>query len=841
LKDCQSALHRVAAKNLAAELCVLPARRAEKRPAVGRWKQYQTRRPTEAELSTWFAREPDAVCILCGCASGNLEIIDFDAGGELFAAWWDRIPAELRERLVIQSTQSGGRHAVYRCESQVSGNLKLAQRRDGTKTVTLIETRGEGGLFLCAPTAGYEVIQGDLCKPPVLTEAKRDMLLQAAWELNEYVPPVVDGPTISTDVRQRGTISAGQCPILADISHNGTCPTDNANLGQRTQGAVGEYGQLPDISHHGDCPPDNGAVRQRSELSAEQCAPPSENADRPGDDFNRRGDVRAVLEQHGWVRTKGGDNEYWRRPGKTSGMSATLKDRVFYVFSSNATPFEPNRAYSPFAVYAWLACGGDFEQAARSLRQIGFGGHPHCSLVDHATGVDISAIVRMSAAPGACSSDDGVLGQTMAMSVREVAQSSEIADPGPMPAEMLRIPGFVGEVMDFCLETAPYPNPVMAFCGALSLLAFLAGRKVRDPGDNRTNFYLLGLAHSSAGKDWPRKVNTRILHEVGLADGLGERFASGEGIQDALFQTPSMLFQTDEIDGMLQSINKARDARHEAIMSTLLTMYSSANSVFPMRRKAGRESPGVIDQPNLVIFGTAIPNHYYEALSERMLTNGFFARMIILEAGQRGTGQEPSIRNLPERVLETARWWAGYKPGTGNLEDWHPVPTVIGHTDQARRLIVETREEAECEYAKAEAGSDPVGTTVWGRVSEQVRKLALLYAISENHETQQIGVDAVQWASAFVMHQTRRMLFMATSHVADSEFDALIKRTVAILRQWHEKHGCEALVPAWYLRRRLKQRPGDFKDIVVELAERRIAEFATEPGTTKPKSGYRLL
>jgi hypothetical protein len=738
---------------------------------MGRWKRYQKQLPTEAELSAWFANGHDAVCILCGRASNNLEIIDFDVGGEQFAPWWDCIPAELRERLVIASTQSGGRHAIYRCESSVSGNLKLAQRRDGTKIITLIETRGEGGLFLCAPTVGYEMVQGHLCDPPVLTEAERDALLQSAWELNAHVPQVVDGPS------------------------------------------------------------DNGVHRQRSTLSVEQCASPPDKSDRPGDDFNRRGDVRDLLEQHGWVRTKAGENEYWRRPGKSAGMSATLKDRVFYVFSSNAAPFEPNQAYSPFSVYTQLICGGDFEQAARSLRELGFGGDSPGSLTDHATGVDISAIVRMSAAPGASSPDNGHSGEC----------PTDTADPGPLPAEMLRIPGFVGQVMDFCLATAPYPNPVMAFCGAISLLAFLAGRKVRDSGDNRTNFYLLGLAHSSAGKDWPRKINTRIVHEVGLADCLGERFASGEGIQDALFQTPSMLFQTDEIDGMLQSINKAKDARHEAIMSTLLTMYSSANSVFPMRRKAGKESPGVIDQPNLVIFGTAIPNHYYEALSERMLTNGFFARMIILEAGQRASGQEPSIRDLPTRVLETARWWSDYRPGRGNLDDWHPVPTVIRHTDEARRLIVETREEAESEYAMAEASSDPVGTTVWGRVSEQVRKLALLYAISENHETPRIGVDAVRWASAFVMHQTKRMLFMAASHAADGEFDGLIKRAVAILRDWHEKHSHDSLVPAWYLRRRLKQRPGDFKDIVVELAERRIAEYATEPGTTKPKSGYRLL
>src|SRR5690606_32979563 len=105
------------------------------------------------------------------------------------------------------------------------------------------------------------------------------------------------------------------------------------------------------------------------------------------------------------------------------------------------------------------------------------------------------------------------------------------------------------------------------------------GRKVRDPADNRTNLYLLALAYSSVGKDWPRKVNTAVMHRAGLVAALGEKFASGEGIQDALHCTPAMLFQTDEIDGLLQAINKAQDARHENIMGTLLTMYSAANSI----------------------------------------------------------------------------------------------------------------------------------------------------------------------------------------------------------------------------------------------------------------------
>lgn len=420
-----------------------------------------------------------------------------------------------------------------------------------------------------------------------------------------------------------------------------------------------------------------------------------------------------------------------------------------------------------------------------------------------------------------------------------VEEPAAVADPGPIPESLLRVPGFIGEVMDYCLATAPYPNPVMAFGGALALQAFLAARKVRDPGDNRTNLYLLGLAHSAAGKDWPRKINARILHEIGLAHCIGERFASGEGIQDAMLLSPSMLFQTDEIDGLLQSINKARDARYENIMGTLLTMHSTASSVYPMRRKAGRESPAAIDQPSLVIFGTAIPNHYFEALSERMLTNGFFARMIILECGRRGPGQEPAIAEIPDRVLEIARWWNDYRPGQGNLQDWHPTPSVVPQTNGAKQILIDARIEAEAEYEQAENNNNAVGTTVWGRVSEHSRKLALLYAISQDAKNPEIDRDAAAWAAAFVTHQARRMLCMAGRHASRNDFDAMSKELLRVLRAWSERHG-DRPMPEWELARRLPWKPSDHDDVIKLLRKQKLVDCGLSPSKTKSGMVYWL-
>lgn len=78
---------------LGADLSVLPAHLAEKRPAVPGWKTFQTSLPTEQQVRTWFTKA-EALCIVTGAVSGRLEMIDFDGQGVLFDAWRERVRAE---------------------------------------------------------------------------------------------------------------------------------------------------------------------------------------------------------------------------------------------------------------------------------------------------------------------------------------------------------------------------------------------------------------------------------------------------------------------------------------------------------------------------------------------------------------------------------------------------------------------------------------------------------------------------------------------------------------------------------------------------------------------------
>jgi len=255
-----------------------------------------------------------------------------------------------------------------------------------------------------------------------------------------------------------------------------------------------------------------------------------------------------------------------------------------------------------------------------------------------------------------------------------------------------------------------------------------------------------------------------------------------------------------------------------------------------MRRKAGLDAPGVIDQPCLVVFGTAIPNHYYEALSERMLTNGFFARTIILDCGTRARGQSPVIRPVPNRILETADWWANFQPREGNLQNWHPVPTVVPLTDEAQKILDGARSEAEDEYAKSERLADTGGMALWGRVAEHARKLALIHAISENHFEPRIGRDAAQWASDFTSHQARRMQFMTQIHVAANPFHA---DCLKFLEKLREAPGRE--LPHSVLLKRMKTDAKTFHSLVTTLEQSGDLLVRTQLTAGRPARIYGLV
>lgn len=320
-----------------AGLCVIPIRAdGSKAPDVSAWKQFQERRPTPEEITGWWGNgTARGIAVVWGAISGNGEALDFDALGlcdDFAALCHEHGHGELLDSLPLIETPSGGRHLLYRCEAPVPGNQKLAQTladaEEGApgarlvnarwvKIETLIETRGEGG---------YTLAPGS----PLACHADG-----RPYRFLRGRPATI--PTITAEERS----------ILIALAST-----------------FNEYVEPERIVE----PPPSRRDAFAGGL-------------RPGDDYNARGDYESLLEQDRWRRLRcAGDKGLWQRPGKQGrGISATSNyagSGLFYVFSSNAAPFAPQKAYSPFAVYAYLEHGGDFTEAARELGRQGYGEAP---------------------------------------------------------------------------------------------------------------------------------------------------------------------------------------------------------------------------------------------------------------------------------------------------------------------------------------------------------------------------------------------------------------------------------------------------------------------------------
>lgn len=414
-------------------------------------------------------------------------------------------------------------------------------------------------------------------------------------------------------------------------------------------------------------------------------------------------------------------------------------------------------------------------------------------------------------------------------------------NPGPVPDKLLSIPGFIDDVVKLSMQSAPYPNRVLSFTGALALLAFLVGRKVQDKRDNRSNIYLIALADSGTGKDHPRKVNFNIAFRAGVAGAIGDAFASGEGLEDALFMHPSMLFQADEFDCIFNTLKYSKDNRAESINEKLLKFYGASNTIYPLRKKASaKKKDGTVHEiahivnPNLVLLGTAIPQYFYESLSRRVLENGLVARCIIVEAGKRGEAGNPQPITPSDSLIRAATYLANLDVN-GNLTNEYPKPLIITETPEATAALREVQQECDRRYNFYEAQNEGAAKALWARAHEKVCKLAMLHGISSNVYNPLITEKSVRWAWKFIDHLTRRMLYMADSYVYENVFDEKCQKVIRMLRE----HG--GRIKHAKLLNRFHDSLDNLKKVVETLMEQGILTYEMEATKTRPSKVYVLL
>jgi hypothetical protein len=197
-----------------AGLAVVPPREdGTKTPLPTTWKEYQRRRPTADELRAWYAEGRGGVGLVMGAVSGGLETIEFDdrptyeryieiAQGTGLGDVVSRIRAGYEEQ-----TPGGGVHWPYRC-ADIAGNTTLARRPtvDPKRLQVLIQTRGEGGYLVVAPSNGtvhptggaYRLISGGFGSIATISPEERRGLWDLARTFDECPRPAREEPAAPT-------------------------------------------------------------------------------------------------------------------------------------------------------------------------------------------------------------------------------------------------------------------------------------------------------------------------------------------------------------------------------------------------------------------------------------------------------------------------------------------------------------------------------------------------------------------------------------------------------------------------------------------------------------------
>lgn len=173
---------QIARNYLAVGLNPLPMVDSTKAPIIS---EHNSVKLTEDDINRY---DFEAIGVSTGLISEGLEAIDFDLKNAeypdaVMEVFKSKVPTKLLRKLVVQQTQSGGYHFIYRCED-VSSSKKLAKNPQGK---AIIETRGEGGLIKCYPSKGYTLLQGSLEKVPIITPEERLSLFISAKMLNQTV------------------------------------------------------------------------------------------------------------------------------------------------------------------------------------------------------------------------------------------------------------------------------------------------------------------------------------------------------------------------------------------------------------------------------------------------------------------------------------------------------------------------------------------------------------------------------------------------------------------------------------------------------------------------------
>lgn len=368
--------------------------------------------------------------------------------------------------------------------------------------------------------------------------------------------------------------------------------------------------------------------------------------------------------------------------------------------------------------------------------------------------------------------------------------------------DLLRPPGFVGELCKWINNQSRFPRENLAAAAAIQTVANIAGLRYTDDLDGvTTNLITMCVAGSSTGKEAILTACGEIHQAAGIARATVGAIKSEQEIIRNLIDNQAAFYMMDEIGLILRTITQSKEAYHSGVVGTIMSAYSKAHSFLPLNgdtkrdvrktlqgelrhiremidanegdpsrllsrlnqvERALKSIDNGLEKPFLSMMGFTTPITFDNLVTYEQATNGFIGRTVIIH--DRDTNPRIKKGFKKERMSDRMRMTLVGLYDNGNFDDenyrveYYGERDVIPTTAEAVAMLDAV---ADWSWEKAEHHRHTTGLeSIPRRAREMVSKVSLILAAPGRIRT----AEHVRWAYALIERDIREKCSLAHSN-----------------------------------------------------------------------------
>lgn len=421
-----------------------------------------------------------------------------------------------------------------------------------------------------------------------------------------------------------------------------------------------------------------------------------------------------------------------------------------------------------------------------------------------------------------------------------------VAPPVASESPEFKLPGVLGEVVDWINATSRKPQPAFAIQAALAFGATIMGRRYVTPQRNWPSLYFLNIGKSASGKEHAKWAIESLLEASDLTRLIGPAgYTSDSGALSALHRCPSHVAVIDEFGKVLESASVKHGARAASTLRFLMEAWGRCDGTI---RPQGYSTFGMsaadiekveartVRNPALTLLAMTTPESFFDSIGSAAARDGFLNRFLIVESEVgRQPGRHVDSPPVPVSVVE----WAKRTHDTGGIvnPDMTPdmVPTPVEVKFSKPALDAFKAFEVEC-IGMMDAHDESGLSEMFGRSNEIAMRMSLILAVGDSAPV--IGSEHAELAIRYVRHHATRTVERLRTAVADSEFEAAKNQVYELILKSGERGLAEWELEKMSRRFRGLDQRGQVNVLNSLAFVSRIARVESKPIRGKPRVSW---